>query len=92
MTDASGGDVTALLISWADGDRQALDSLIPIVYDELRAYGYANGATTIQTFSWSAYYLPLFRFIPEDVRQAISQSEVLDIAKYALGVGRHDWR
>ena len=29
------GDVTRLLASWADGDRQALDALMPLVYDEL---------------------------------------------------------
>jgi RNA polymerase sigma factor (TIGR02999 family) len=28
-------DVTALLLAWADGDRGALDALIPAVYDEL---------------------------------------------------------
>ena len=30
------GDVTELLAQWAKGDRQALDSLMPIVYAELR--------------------------------------------------------
>lgn len=30
------GDVTALLVSWAEGDRHALDRLMPLVYDELR--------------------------------------------------------
>jgi hypothetical protein len=29
--------VTQLLHQWQDGDREALDRLIPIVYDELRA-------------------------------------------------------
>lgn len=29
-------DVTALLHDWADGDREALDRLTPLVYDELR--------------------------------------------------------
>ncbi len=27
--------VTALLLSWSDGDRNALDQLLPLVYDEL---------------------------------------------------------
>ena len=30
------GNVTQLLIAWSDGDRQALETLIPIVYAELR--------------------------------------------------------
>src|SRR5947207_6828769 len=28
-------DVTAMLIQWGEGDRKALDRLIPLVYDEL---------------------------------------------------------
>src|SRR5207244_12272009 len=34
--DASTADVTGLLVSWADGDRDALDRLMPLVYVELR--------------------------------------------------------
>lgn len=30
-------DVTQLLRRWSDGDREALDRLLPLVYDELRA-------------------------------------------------------
>src|SRR5262245_2938840 len=33
---AADGDVTQLLGRWANGDRTALDALMPIVYDELR--------------------------------------------------------
>lgn len=29
-------DVTELLLSWREGDRDALDALLPLVYDELR--------------------------------------------------------
>jgi RNA polymerase sigma factor (TIGR02999 family) len=29
-------DVTQLLVAWSDGDREALDKLTPLVYDELR--------------------------------------------------------
>lgn len=31
----AGGDVTAMLRLWSDGDEQAFDRLIPLVYDEL---------------------------------------------------------
>src|SRR4051812_45065075 len=30
------GDVTRLLIEWRNGDRDSLDKLVPLVYDELR--------------------------------------------------------
>lgn len=36
MSHIPDGDVTGLLASWADGDRRALDRLIPLVYDDLR--------------------------------------------------------
>jgi RNA polymerase sigma factor (TIGR02999 family) len=36
MESPQTGDVTALLVSWADGDRTALDRLMPLVYGELR--------------------------------------------------------
>src|SRR5262245_57516148 len=35
MTSAPQQDVTTLLCAWRDGDREALDRLIPLVYDEL---------------------------------------------------------
>lgn len=31
-----GGEVTALLLKWRDGDKAALDALVPLVYHELR--------------------------------------------------------
>jgi RNA polymerase sigma-70 factor (ECF subfamily) len=36
MADPPAGDVTSLLQRWADGDRAALDALMPVVYAELR--------------------------------------------------------
>lgn len=36
MTPAAPRDITALLAAWSAGDQEALDSLIPIVYPELR--------------------------------------------------------
>jgi RNA polymerase sigma factor (TIGR02999 family) len=53
MTDEDLGQVTQLLIQWADGDRAALDSLIPMVYGEMRklAEGYLRrerGSHTLQ--------------------------------------------
>jgi RNA polymerase sigma factor (TIGR02999 family) len=36
VSDSSGENVTQLLRDWADGDREALDKLVPLVYAELR--------------------------------------------------------
>jgi RNA polymerase sigma factor (TIGR02999 family) len=36
MTTPLPKDVTQLLIDWSDGKREALDKLLPLVYDELR--------------------------------------------------------
>jgi RNA polymerase sigma factor (TIGR02999 family) len=33
---ASSRNITELLVAWGDGDRAALDELMPLVYDELR--------------------------------------------------------
>ena len=36
MATPSRTDVTALLVNWSDGDQEALNKLMPLVYDELR--------------------------------------------------------
>ena len=36
MTPSGGSDVTRLLVNWGNGDQQALEQLLPLVYDELR--------------------------------------------------------
>lgn len=36
MPSTRSSDVTRLLSDWSNGDRQALDELLPLVYDELR--------------------------------------------------------
>ena len=35
MTEEPSGDVTQLLVDWSNGDGEALDKLMPVVYDEL---------------------------------------------------------
>jgi RNA polymerase sigma-70 factor, ECF subfamily len=47
-------DVTALLAAWGDGDREALDDLLPLVYAELRRLAHARmrgerGGHSLQT-------------------------------------------
>ena len=36
LSDANSQQLTRLLIGWSDGNQQALDELMPLVYDELR--------------------------------------------------------
>jgi len=54
MTD--GEDLTELLAAWGDGDRSALDKLIPLVHDELRrlAHRYMSGERTGHTLETTA--------------------------------------
>jgi RNA polymerase sigma factor (TIGR02999 family) len=39
---AAPSDVTQLLLAWQDGDREALDRLVPLVYGELHALAHAR--------------------------------------------------
>jgi len=54
--DASSQQVTELLASWSHGDKQALEKLTPLVYDELRqlAHRYMGGARTGHTLQTTA--------------------------------------
>jgi RNA polymerase sigma factor (TIGR02999 family) len=36
VDEQANGDLTALLLEWAEGDKAALDRLTPLVYDEIR--------------------------------------------------------
>ena len=39
MTEATRKSITELLVAWSDGDRAALDELVPLVQSELRRIG-----------------------------------------------------
>ena len=39
MTEPSPPDITQMLIDWSNGDREALDSLIPVVYQGIAPPG-----------------------------------------------------
>jgi RNA polymerase sigma factor (TIGR02999 family) len=49
-------EVTRLLVAWGDGDRAALDKLMPLVYEELRrlAHHYMSGEGPDNTLQTSA--------------------------------------
>jgi RNA polymerase sigma factor (TIGR02999 family) len=65
-------DVTELLNAWSHGDREALDRLMPLVYDELRklAHHYLQserpGATLQSTVLVHEAYLRLVKHEPMD--------------------------
>jgi hypothetical protein len=44
MAEPSPADVTQLLGQWSAGDREALDAMIPLVYDELRRMAHGHMA------------------------------------------------
>lgn len=49
-------EITQLLLAWSDGDKQALDRLVPLVYDELRrlAQNYMRRERAGQTLQTTA--------------------------------------
>src|ERR1043166_8732299 len=67
MSSLATENLTGLLIEWRDGDKAALDRLIPLVYDELRriAHRYVqrerNGHTLQTTELVNEAYLRLLR-------------------------------
>ncbi|HYL99269.1 MAG TPA: sigma-70 family RNA polymerase sigma factor [Blastocatellia bacterium] len=56
MTDDSSNQVTQLLVDWGNGDKDALDKLVPIVYQELRklARHYMRGERAGHTLETTA--------------------------------------
>jgi len=56
MTTPSPNEVTQLLLAWSQGDRSALDRLIPLVYEELRrlAHRYMGQERTGHTLQTTA--------------------------------------
>lgn len=52
MSDTAGDEITSLLLGWRGGDDQALEQLMPLVYQELRSMAHRQmrkeGAVTLQ--------------------------------------------
>ena len=71
MVHSGGGPVSQLLIRWRAGDAEALQSLIPLVYDELRRIaqrqlrGERDGHTLQSTALVNEVYLRLMKQEPE---------------------------
>ncbi|NLD38195.1 MAG: sigma-70 family RNA polymerase sigma factor [Desulfatiglans sp.] len=56
MSEFSSQEVTHLLIAWREGEKDALDKLIPLVYEELRhlAHNYMRGERKCHTLQTTA--------------------------------------
>ena len=56
MSDLSSQEVTNLLLAWRQGKKEALDKLIPVVYEELRrlAHSYMRGERKGHTMQTTA--------------------------------------
>jgi RNA polymerase sigma factor (TIGR02999 family) len=56
MSEFSSQEVTHLLIAWREGEKDALDRLIPLVYEELRrlAHNYMRGERKCHTLQTTA--------------------------------------
>jgi RNA polymerase sigma factor (TIGR02999 family) len=81
--DRPGRDVTDLLVSWAGGDRQALDDLIPLVYEELRRLAHrqlrgeqANGTIVTTVLVHEAY----LRMVDQNRARLESRAHFLNVA------------
>lgn len=72
MSSSSTSDVTRLLLAWSDGDQEALASLMPLVYEELRhlAVHYLKGERASHTLQPTA-------LIHEAYLQLIDQKRVI---------------
>lgn len=68
MSETSPGDVTRLLQRWSDGEGDALDELMPIVYKELRklAQSYFRGERSDHTLQATALVNEAFLRLNKD--------------------------
>ena len=83
MAQTPDTDVTGLLLSWAGGDRRALDRLIPLVYNELRRLAHRelrredSNATLVTTALVHEAYL---RLVDQSRARLESRSHFLNVA------------
>jgi RNA polymerase sigma factor (TIGR02999 family) len=76
-------EITQLLLAWSDGDKQALDRLVPLVYDELRrlAKNYMRKERAGQTLQTTALIHEVYlRLIDADRVQWRNRAHFFGIA------------
>jgi RNA polymerase sigma factor (TIGR02999 family) len=80
---SSSSQVTELLVRWRGGDREALDSLLPIVYDELRriARHYLQGERPSHTLQSTALVNEAYvRMVAQDFPQWQNRAHFFAVA------------
>jgi RNA polymerase sigma factor (TIGR02999 family) len=80
---SSSSQVTELLVRWRDGDREALDSLLPLVYDELRriARHYLQGERSGHTLQSTALVNEAYvRMVAQDFPQWQNRAHFFAVA------------
>lgn len=83
MPGSSSSQVTELLVRWRDGDREALDSLLPLVYDELRriARHYLQGERPGHTLQSTALVNEAYvRMVAQDFPQWQNRAHFFAVA------------
>src|SRR5215467_7442051 len=83
MAKPEPGDVTRLLLAWSQGDRTALDQLIPHVYSELRrlAAGYLRRERRDHTLRPTGLVHEAYlRLVDQDKIECHSRGEFFGIA------------
>lgn len=83
MPGSSSSQVTELLVRWRDGDREALDSLLPLVYDELRriARHYLQGERSGHTLQSTALVNEAYvRMVAQDFPQWQNRAHFFAVA------------
>ena len=79
----SSADVTQLLVRWREGDRQALDALLPLVYKELRriAHHYLQKERPNHTLqSTSLVHEAYLRLVAQDLPQFQNRAHFFAVA------------
>jgi RNA polymerase sigma factor (TIGR02999 family) len=87
MTPSSPANVTALLRAWSDGDRAALEELVPIVYSELyrQAERYMRGQPAGHTLQATALVNEVYlRLVSRDTVDWKSRAHFFGVAAKAM--------
>lgn len=87
MSDGAPADVTMLLVDWRNGDRRALDRLLPVVYQELQriAAGYLRGERRDHTLQPTALIHEAYlRLVGQDTPSWQSRSHFYGVAAQVM--------
>ncbi len=85
--DTTRKQLTQLLVSWSDGNKQALDLLTPLVYGELRkvAYGYLNRESSQATLQPTALVHEAYmRLVAQDLPDWKSRAHFFAVASQLM--------